>query len=36
MNIMAFGISVEIIPRWLGPTDREIADAATFIGQRRD
>ena len=36
MNIMAFGIFVEIITRWLGPTDRVIADAATFIGQRRD
>ena len=35
-NIMMFGIFTEIISRWLGPTDRVIADAATFIGQRRD
>ena len=36
MNIMMFGIFTEIISRWLGPTDRVMADAATFIGQRRD
>jgi predicted dehydrogenase len=36
MNIMMFGIFTEIISRWLGPTDRVMADAATFIGQRHD
>ena len=35
-NMMAFGIFTEVVSRWLGPTERVIADAATFIGQRRD
>jgi len=36
MNIMMFGIFTEIATRWLGPTDRVMADGATFVGRRRD
>ena len=36
MNVMMFGIFTEIASRWLGPTQRLVADGATFIGRRRD
>jgi predicted dehydrogenase len=36
MNIMMFGIFTEIVSRWLGPATRVMADADTFVGQRRD
>ena len=36
MNVMMFGIFSEIATRWLGQTERVIADGATFIQSRRD
>lgn len=36
MNVMIFGILVEVVTRWLGPTKRVLADGAVFIGERRD
>ena len=35
-NTMEFGIVAEIIQRWLGPTERVVADAATFTPSRLD
>ena len=35
-NMMEFGIAAEVIGRWLGPTERVVADAATFTAARRD
>ncbi len=35
MNTMMFGILVEVVTRWLGPTRRVMADGATFITERR-
>ena len=35
-NTMEFGIVAEIVQRWLGPTERVLADAATFTTSRRD
>ena len=35
-NVMEFGIVAEIVQRWLGPTERVLADAATFTTSRRD
>jgi predicted dehydrogenase len=36
MNVMMFGILIEVVSRWLGPTRRVLADAAVFIDERRD
>ena len=36
MNAMVFGILVEVVTRWLGPTNRVLADAAVFVRERRD
>ena len=33
-NMMEFGIAVEVIGRWLGATERVVADAATFTTSR--
>ena len=35
-NTMTLGILAETVQRWLGPTERVVADAATFVGERRD
>ena len=35
-NTMEFGIVAEIVQRWLGPTERVVADAATFTTTRRN
>ena len=35
-NAMEFGIVAEIVQRWLGPTERVLADAATFTTTRRN
>lgn len=35
-NAMVLGILAEIVQRWLGPTERVVADAATFIATRVD
>ena len=34
MNIMMYGITVEMIHRWLGPTQELIADGQTFISEK--
>ncbi len=36
MNTMMFGIFSEMVSRWLGATERVVADAATFVRRRRD
>lgn len=36
MNTMMLGILVEVVHRWVGPTERVVADAATFIERRVD
>ena len=36
MNVMQFGIYVEIVSRWLGPTRSVLAQGATFIRERTD
>ncbi|MDA0365949.1 MAG: Gfo/Idh/MocA family oxidoreductase [Chloroflexi bacterium] len=36
MNVMIFGILVEVVTRWLGPTRRVLADGAVFVRERRD
>ena len=36
MNVMMFGIFTEIVSRWLGATERVIANGATFIKSRPD
>ena len=35
-NTMMLGIFAETVQRWLGPTERVVADAATFTTSRRD
>ena len=35
-NVMTFGIFVEIVTRWLGPTRRVLADGAVFVTSRVD
>ncbi|MBM3139770.1 MAG: Gfo/Idh/MocA family oxidoreductase [Chloroflexi bacterium] len=35
MNVMQFGILVEVVSRWLGPMRRVLADGATFVRERR-
>jgi predicted dehydrogenase len=35
-NVMMFGIFTEIVSRWLGATERVMADGATFITSRHD
>ncbi|MYB42888.1 MAG: Gfo/Idh/MocA family oxidoreductase [Chloroflexi bacterium] len=35
-NTMMLGIFAETVQRWLGPTERVVADAATFVTSRRD
>ena len=35
-NVMTFGIYVEIVTRWLGPTRRVLADGAVFVDSRID
>lgn len=35
-NTMMFGILVEVVSRWLGPTSRVMADGETFITSRID
>lgn len=35
-NVMQYGIVAEIVQRWLGPTERVVADATTFVASRRD
>ena len=36
LNTMQFGIAAEIVQRWLGPTERVVADAAAFVAERLD
>ncbi|MDA1147292.1 MAG: Gfo/Idh/MocA family oxidoreductase [Chloroflexi bacterium] len=36
MNVMTFGIFSEIVSRWLGATERVVADGTTFVRRRRD
>ena len=36
MNVMAYGIFVEIVSRWLGPARRVLADGATYVTARTD
>ena len=36
VNAMQLGIYAEMVQRWLGPTERVLADASTFIGTRLD
>jgi predicted dehydrogenase len=36
MNVMMFGILVEVVTRWLGPTRRVLADGAVFNREKRD
>ena len=36
LNTMQLGIVAEIVQRWLGPTERLLADATTFVPARRD
>ena len=36
MNVMQFGIMLEVVSRWLGPTRSVIAEGETFVGQRND
>ncbi len=35
-NTMTMGIIAEVIHRWTGPTERVVADAATYVGSRID
>ena len=35
-NVMMFGIFTEIVTRWLGPTERVLADGEIFVGSRPD
>ena len=35
-NVMMFGIFTEIVTRWLGPTERVLADGEIFVGSRSD
>ena len=35
-NTLMLGIVAETVQRWLGPTERVTADAATFVTSRRD
>ncbi len=35
-NVMIFGILSEVVHRWAGPTERVVADAATFVTSRTD
>ena len=35
-NTMQLGIVAEVVQRWLGPTERVLADATTFVRSRRD
>ncbi len=35
-NMMEFGIAAEVVGRWLGATERVVADAATFTASRRN
>ena len=35
-NTMQLGILAEVVQRWLGPTERVLADATTFVRSRRD
>jgi predicted dehydrogenase len=34
VNMMTFGIYAEIVQRWIGPTERVMADATTFVTSR--
>jgi predicted dehydrogenase len=36
MNVMMFGIYAEIVSRWLGATERVVADGQTFVRRRTD
>ena len=36
MNVMMFGIFSEIVSRWLGATERIVADGTTFVRRRHD
>ena len=36
LNTMQLGIVAEVVQRWLGPTERVLADATTFVHARRD
>lgn len=36
MNVMTFGIFSEMISRWLGATERIVADGTTFVRRRHD
>jgi predicted dehydrogenase len=36
MNAMNLGMLAEVVQRWLGPTERVLADAATYIERRAD
>jgi predicted dehydrogenase len=36
MNVMTFGIFSEIVSRWLGATERVVADGTTFVRRRHD
>jgi predicted dehydrogenase len=36
MNTMQLGIYAEMLQRWLGPTERVLADASTFVRSRVD
>ncbi len=36
MNVMQFGIYVEIVSRWFGPTRTVLAHGATFVRERTD
>ena len=36
MNVMQFGIMLEVVSRWLGPTRAVMASAETFFGERTD
>jgi predicted dehydrogenase len=36
MNVMMFGIFSEMVSRWLGATERIVADGSTFVRRRHD
>jgi len=36
MNVMTFGIFSEMVSRWLGATERIVADGSTFVRRRHD
>ena len=36
LNTLQLGIVAEVLQRWLGPTERVLADATTFVGSRQD